>query len=94
MTPSEEEYFKQCEATPEEIAEAQKLNPDMTREQLAEGIAQMKGSVGRERCKFGQWSGGWVSDYEAMTEPYVCLKCKYGGFDGMLQEIFEMCKEK
>ena len=54
MTPGEEEYYKQCEATPEEIAEAQKLRPDMTREQLAEGIAQMKGSVGCERCKCGQ----------------------------------------
>jgi hypothetical protein len=35
MTPSEEAY-NQCEATPEEIAEAQALNPDLKPEQIAE----------------------------------------------------------
>ena len=45
MTPSEEAY-KQCEATPEEIAEAQALNPDLKPEQIAEKIAQMKDQVG------------------------------------------------
>ncbi len=44
MTPSEEAY-KQCEATPEEIAEAQALNPDLKPEQIAEIIAQMKGQA-------------------------------------------------
>ncbi|MFZ0895567.1 MAG: hypothetical protein WAZ77_13805 [Candidatus Nitrosopolaris sp.] len=94
MTPSEEAY-KQCEATPEEIAEAQALNPDLKPEQIAEKIAQMKDQVGRERChECGQWSGGWVSFYESAMEPYTCLKCRFGGFDGMLQKIFEQCKEK
>ena len=96
MTPSEEAY-KQCEATPEEIAEAQALNPGSeTRANSRKNSTDERlGRPGIHHChECGQWSGGWVSFYESAMEPYTCLKCRFGGFDGMLQKIFEQCKEK
>jgi hypothetical protein len=95
MTPSEEEHYTHFEATPEEIAEVQTTRPDLKPEQIAELISMLKGQVGRERCdKCGRLSGDWVSMWYEEKYPYTCLKCRYGGLDGMLQKIFEQCKEK